>query len=87
MMTKKNHPRGKFLSLAVIATTAILAAACAPKTPGETADILLVNGRVYTLSWGEPDLEGKSSPDASRDASGWRPDAEAGAVRGDPICR
>jgi predicted amidohydrolase YtcJ len=47
----------------------------------EPADLLLVNGRVYTLSWGEPDADGRPASNAPHDANGWRPDAEAIAVR------
>lgn len=45
------------------------------------AGLLLLNGRVYTLDWGEPDAEGNPAPDAPVDGDGWRPDAEAVAVR------
>ncbi len=50
--------------------------------PSEAADLLLTDARVYTLNWGEPDSEGRPSPDAPfhREA-GWSPDAEAVAVR------
>ncbi len=63
----------------------LVLAACGPRAEVETADALLVNGRVYTLAWGEPDKDGRPSPEAPRDASGWRGDAEVVAVRGDSI--
>lgn len=44
-------------------------------------DLVITNGRVYTLSWSEPSLEGKPAADAPRDAGGWHPDAEAVAIR------
>jgi predicted amidohydrolase YtcJ len=48
----------------------------------EPADLLLTNGRVYTLDWGEPDTDGNPAADAPFDpAGGWHPDAEAVAVR------
>ena len=56
-------------------------AACAPSPPEETADVLIVNGNVYTLSWGEPGLDGVPAADAPRSTSGWTADAEAVAVR------
>ena len=51
----------------------------------EAADLLLVNGRVYTLAWDEPDRDGTPAANAPRSPAGWRPDAEAVAVRGDRI--
>jgi predicted amidohydrolase YtcJ len=49
------------------------------------ADLILVNGRVYTLRWGEPSTSGAPAADAPRSARGWRPDAEAIAMRGDSV--
>jgi len=46
------------------------------------ADLLLTNGRVYTLDWADPDAEGNPAPDAPFDLEGgWHSDAEAVAVR------
>lgn len=49
------------------------------------ADILVTNGRVYTLGWGEPGPDGSPAADAPHDSAGWHPDAEAVAVRGGKI--
>jgi len=49
------------------------------------ADLVLVNGSVYSLAWGEPSEDGTIADDAPHDASGWHPDAEAVAVTGDRI--
>ncbi|MDH4270884.1 MAG: amidohydrolase family protein [Candidatus Aminicenantes bacterium] len=62
-----------------------LAAACGSRITREAADVLILNGRVYTLTWGEPGLDGTPAPDAPRDGSGWHPDAEAVALRRDKI--
>ena len=52
--------------------------ACGPRS----ADLLLTNGRVYTLAWGEPGTDGAPALDAPYSAAdGWGPDAEAVAVR------
>ena len=51
----------------------------------EHADILLVGGRVYTFTWPEPDRDGRPASGAPHDATGWRPDAQAIALRGDRI--
>jgi len=44
------------------------------------ADLVLVNGSVYSLAWGEPSAEGVIAGDAPHDDAGWHPDAEAVAV-------
>src|SRR5437867_12479772 len=51
----------------------------------QSADLLLVNGRVYTLAWDEPDREGRPAANAPHTAGGWHPDAQALAVSGDRI--
>ncbi len=51
----------------------------------EPADLLLAGGRVYTFTWPEPDVEGRPAAGAPHDTAGWRPDAEAIAIRGDRI--
>jgi predicted amidohydrolase YtcJ len=72
-------------SLAALAgsavTLAIVAAApqMAPRLP---ADLLLVNGHVYTLTWDDPDGEGRPAANAPQTSGSWRPDAQAIAVRG-----
>lgn len=58
---------------------------CAPPEPDDPADLIIDNGRVYTLSWGEPAPDGTPAADAPYSDSGWSPDAEAVAVRGGEI--
>ncbi len=53
--------------------------------PVERADLILTNGRVYTMSWDDPALSGTPAPNAPVDRAGWRPDAEAIAIRQDQI--
>ena len=48
--------------------------------PAPGADLVLVNGSVYTLAWEEPSVEGTIAGDAPHDANGWLPDAEAVAM-------
>jgi predicted amidohydrolase YtcJ len=52
---------------------------------GAGADLILVNGRVYTLDWDEPAPDGSIMPGAPHDESGWHPDAEAVATKGGEI--
>lgn len=74
-----------FVSIPLFVLAALLAGACTAGGPVGTADMLITNARVYTLSWGEPDLDGRPAADAPRTASGWRADAEAVAVGGGEI--
>ena len=46
-----------------------------------TADLILVNGNVYTFAWDEPARDGTPAAGAPHDETGWHPDAEAIAVR------
>ncbi len=66
--------------------TALLAVvtACGGGGP-EPADLLIVNGNVYTLAWGEPAPDGTPAEDAPRRDAGWSGDAEAVAVRNGEI--
>jgi hypothetical protein len=61
--------------------------ATAAATAGQPApaDLLLVNGRVYTFAWDDPSLDGTPAANAPRSAGSFRPDAEAVAIRGDRI--
>jgi predicted amidohydrolase YtcJ len=58
----------------------LLAPGCARQAE-ESADLLIINGRVYTFTWGEPDLEGVPAADAPHTEAGWQADAEAVAVK------
>ncbi|MGE0815541.1 MAG: amidohydrolase [Vicinamibacterales bacterium] len=67
--------------LAVPLVLSWLAAGCASEPPPPPAELLLVNARVYTMAWADPALDGTPAPGAPHDAAGWRPDADAVAVR------
>ncbi len=51
----------------------------------EPADLLVVNGRVYTLAWDDPATDGTPAANAPRTAGAYHPDAEAVAIRGERI--
>ena len=53
--------------------------------PPEHADLILTNGRVYSMSWDDPALNGTPASNAPVDDTGWRPDAGAVAIRGGQI--
>ena len=70
----------------LVSLVAAAGAVPAQRTPAtQPADLLLLNGRVYTLAWDEPDREGRPAANAPHTAGGWRPDAQALAIRGDRI--
>jgi predicted amidohydrolase YtcJ len=76
--------RALFLSAIRAMGTAALASLALTGCDSDSgsADLILTNARVYTLDWGEPDVDGHPAPDAPFDsASGWRPDAEAVAIK------
>src|SRR5690606_18758784 len=69
-------------SVAAHGSLLLVLAACTAPAPTPEADLLILNARVYTLTWGEPAVDGTPAADAPYDpAAGWRPDAEAVAVR------
>jgi predicted amidohydrolase YtcJ len=72
------------LRIVALGLAGTLTAACGG-AGSEPADLLLVNGRVYTLSWPDPDVEGRPASGAPHDAAGWRPDAQAIAIHGGRI--
>jgi len=64
----------------IVLIVCALVAACSDRPP-EPADLLLVNARVYTLSWPQPDAEGRPATGAPHDGRTWHPDADAIAIR------
>ncbi len=70
-------------ALSCILAAALLSTLGCQRT--ETADLLLVNARVYTLNWDDPDGEGRPAKNAPHGPDGWRPDAQAVAIKGDRI--
>ncbi len=58
----------------------VIAASCSPPAPKEFAELIVI-GRVYTLAWQEPALDGTPAPSAPRGRDGWKPDADAVAIR------
>ena len=75
-------------TLARLASLALLGlvAACGNGDPAPAdADLILTNGRVYTLDWPEAAPDGAVHPAAPHGDGGWRPDASAIVIRGDEI--
>lgn len=76
-----NHG-ARFSCLAVLLVC--LVAACNTRDP-ESADLILLNGSVYTMSWPDPEGDGTPSSRAPFRDGKWRPDATAIAIKGDRI--
>ncbi|MDH4109525.1 MAG: amidohydrolase [Gammaproteobacteria bacterium] len=74
-----------FNKLLVAIPVLLALGACSPESvqqaEKEGADLVLTNGRVYTLRWGEPGRDGSLAGDAPTADGGWQPDAEAVAVK------
>jgi predicted amidohydrolase YtcJ len=71
-----------------IGIAVLVLAACSSETEqqlaAEGADLILTNGRVYTLRWDEPAPDGTLAEDAPRDGV-WQPDASAVAIKAGDI--
>ena len=69
----------------VIAGLSLSLAACgqpvSERTPGTSADLILTNAKVYSLTWQDPDADGNPAADAPYADGSWTPDAEAIAVK------
>lgn len=67
----------------------VVLTACSPDPEAVSeaggADLILTNGRVYTLNWDEPSPDGTLNADAPVNDTGWYPDAEAVVTRGGEI--
>jgi len=76
---------------APIAAAVLIMLCCGcSQVPGDgsesgAGDLILVNGRVYTLDWDEPAPDGSIMSGAPHDESGWHPDANAVVTRGGEI--
>ena len=79
----------KLTTLIVTATLIVLSVGCSQESAdgsgSDAADLILINGRVYTLDWDEPAPDGSIMAGAPHDESGWHPDADAVATRGGEI--
>ncbi len=74
--------RNLFVVTLLCALSSVLAACSTvePAIDDNSADLVLTNGRVYTLNWDEPALDGTPASNAPYRASKWNPDAEAIAM-------
>ncbi|GAB5537662.1 MAG: amidohydrolase [Rubricoccaceae bacterium] len=61
----------------------VLAPSC--ESPDRSPTLILHDAQVYTLTWGDPDVEGTPADDAPFDGERWAPDASAVVIEGDRI--
>ncbi len=71
--------------LAAVTTLVAALAACASEPPPPPADLVLVNAKVYSMTWADPATDGTPAAGAPHDGAGWRPDAAAVAITGGRI--
>lgn len=72
------------LTVAAVLCALSVSISCNTRDP-ESADLILLNGRVYTLAWPDPDPNGLPDDRAPFRDGQWRHDATAVAIRGDRI--
>jgi predicted amidohydrolase YtcJ len=63
----------------------LLLSSCRRVAGAESADVLLTGGKIYTFTWDDPATDGAPAKNAPHSSRGWKPDAEAIAVRGSRI--
>ncbi len=73
--------RNTFLLLFLL----ILFNSCSSGNEDRIADTLIMNAKVYTLSWNDPDLEGVPASNAPYSNEKWTFDAEAIGIKGNKI--
>jgi len=73
----------RFLIHSLAASVLLMASACDTETnkSGPLADLVLTGGKVYSLDWTDPDLDGQPSADAPFNDGTWSPDASAVAIK------
>ncbi len=76
----------KRIPLALLAAAWMAGWGCSTQHSVDPADLLILNGRVYTFAWSEPEADGTPAGDAPFSTEGgWSPDAQAVAVRASRI--
>src|SRR4030095_6344439 len=63
----------------------LLLSGCQRVAGDGSADVLGTGGNIYTFPWDDPATDGAPAKDAPHSSAGWKPDAEAVAVRGSRI--
>src|SRR5262249_40450975 len=69
----------------LIVVCGLLLSGCWRVAGDESADVLLTGRKGYTFPWDDPATDGAPAKNAPYSSAGWKPDAEAIAVRGSRI--
>jgi predicted amidohydrolase YtcJ len=80
--------RYSIIQMLAVAWFLLVAASCSSSgqaDKGVGADVILLNGKVYTFNWDEPAADGTPAKNAPYSQTSWKPDAEAIAVAGERI--
>ena len=75
----------QIIFLLIAGCLTLVTLSCREEPEVDQADMLLINGRVYTFNWDGPSPGGEPAANAPHSGSGWRPDADAIAIRGERI--
>ncbi len=69
-------------SIPILLAAALVACSAPTEDAADnSADLVLIHGRVYTLDWAEPGADGTAANGAPQQDGDWQPDADAVAVR------
>src|SRR5262249_25293666 len=77
--------RGLRMLSSLVIVCGLLLSGCQRVAGDESADVLLTGGKIYTFTWDDPATDGAPAKNAPHSSAGWKPDAEAIAVRGSRI--
>ncbi len=80
MVQQKDQPRRIVFMLFILLVFFSSGLTWACVETSSTADLVMKNARVYTMSWTPPGRSGKPADAAPFSSSGWRPDAEDIAI-------
>src|SRR5262245_1074703 len=85
MSMPSSFSSNRILFLLIAGCLTLVTSGCRQETQVDQADTLMLNGRVSTFTWDGPSTDGEPAANAPHSGSGWRPDADAIAVRGERI--
>jgi len=81
----KSEEKMKIIKKFNLAVLILLIVSCSSDEKEQSdIDIILTNGRVYTMQWNEPEVDGTLSNEAPN-KDGWSPDASAVVIEGNTI--
>ncbi len=87
MKSPKNSSKTQKLKYgaALILLCSLISGCAKRNVDSNAADVIILNGRVYTYTWNDPSPEGAPAANAPFQDGQWHPDAEAIAIKDDLI--